>query len=210
MAQTVGISVMRLPDAELLPYDFTDFADTMHKYVDELQKLLKDKQEKISEQNKELEEGLFSATADPKEKSVPPSMEEVPPHLAFAALQNASDALTRSADHYQKGLDKLTKDGSLVLNGAVSIEAINTKLLQSERKLTSGDGLPGRPWFKHMVYAPGYYTGYGVKTIPGVREAIEQKKWKEADEQIARIAQVLQDEAVLIDSAAGELEGAQK
>ncbi|PYX38938.1 MAG: folate hydrolase, partial [Acidobacteria bacterium] len=189
---------------------FTDFADTMHKYVDELQKLLKDKQEKISEQNKELEEGLFSATADPKEKSVPPSMEEVPPHLAFAALQNASDALTRSADHYQKGLDKLTKDGSLVLNGAVSIEAINTKLLQSERKLTSADGLPGRPWFKHMVYAPGYYTGYGVKTIPGVREAIEQKKWKEADEQIARIAQVLQDEAVLIDSAAGELEGAQK
>ena len=210
LAQTVGISVMRLADAELLPYDFTDFADTMHKYVDELQKLLKDKQEKISEQNKELEEGLFSATADPKEKSVPPSMEEVPPHLAFAALQNASDALTRSADHYQKGLDKLTKDGSLVLNGAVSIEAINTKLLQSERKLTSADGLPGRPWFKHMVYAPGYYTGYGVKTIPGVREAIEQKKWKEADEQIARVAQVLQDEAVLIDSAAGELEGAQK
>ena len=97
-----------------------------------------------------------------------------------------------------------------MLNGAVSIEAINTKLLQSERKLTSADGLPGRPWFKHMVYAPGYYTGYGVKTIPGVREAIEQKKWKEADEQIGRVAQVLQDEAGLIDSAARELEGAQK
>ena len=90
------------------------------------------------------------------------------------------------------------------------MEAINTKLLQTERKLTSEDGLPGRPWFKHMIYAPGYYTGYGVKTIPGVREAMEQKKWKEADEQIARVAQILQDEATLINSIATELEGAQK
>ncbi len=210
LAQTVGTSVMRLADAELLPYDFTDFADTIHKYVDELQKLLKDKQEKVSEQNKELEEGLFSATADPKEKSVPPPMEEVPPHLAFAALQNASDALTRSAEHYQKALDKITKNGSLTLSEGSSLEAINTKLLQTERKLTSEDGLPGRPWFKHMIYAPGYYTGYGVKTIPGVREAMEQKKWKEADEQIARVAQILQDEATLINSIATELEGAQK
>src|SRR6266851_2456311 len=210
LAQTVGTSVMRLADAELLPYDFTDFADTIHKYVDELQKLLKDKQEKVSEQNKELEEGLFSATADPKEKSVPPPMEEVPPHLAFAALQNASDALTRSAEHYQKALDKITKNGSLTLSEGSSLEAINTKLLQTERKLTSADGLPGRPWFKHMIYAPGYYTGYGVKTIPGEREAMEQKKWKEADGQIARVAQILQDEAALIDSAAKDLESAQK
>jgi N-acetylated-alpha-linked acidic dipeptidase len=79
-------------------------------------------------------------------------------------------------------------------------------LLQSERKLTSSEGLPGRPWFEHLIYAPGQYTGYGVKTIPGVREAIEQKKWKEADEQIARAAAALQGEAALIDAAAGMLE----
>ena len=89
---------------------------------------------------------------------------------------------------------------------SASLQAVNAKLLQSERKLASQEGLPGRPWFKHMIYAPGQYTGYGVKTIPGVREAIEQKKWKEADDQMQRAGAVLQDEATLIDSAAQELE----
>ena len=89
------------------------------------------------------------------------------------------------------------------------MKAVNAHLLQSERKLTSPDGLPGRPWFRHMIYAPGFYTGYGVKTIPGVREAIEQKKWKEAEEQIVRVAGVLQDEAALIESAAEDMEKAQ-
>ena len=173
-----------------------------------LQKLLKDKQDKIREQNKEIEEGVFTATADPKEKSVPPPREDVPPFLAFAALQNAADALARSAEHYQKALDKVTKNGGLALSG-VSLKAVNAQLLQSERKLTSPDGLPGRPWFRHMIYAPGFYTGYGVKTIPGVREAIEQKKWKEAEEQIVRVAGVLQDEAALIESAAEDMEKAQ-
>ncbi len=208
LAQTSGTAAMRLADADLLPYDFTDFADTIHKYLDELQKLLKDKQDKIREQNKEIEEGVFTATADPKEKSVPPPREGVPPFLAFAPLQNAADALTRSAEHYQKALDKVTKNGGLALS-SVSLEAVNAQLLQSERKLTSPDGLPGRPWFRHMIYAPGFYTGYGVKTIPGVREAIEQKKWKEAEEQIVRVAGILQDEAALIESAAEDMEKAQ-
>src|SRR2546427_5825224 len=208
LAQTSGTAVMRLADADLLPYDFTHFADTIHKYLDELQKLLKDKQDKIREQNKEIEEGVFTATADPKEKSVPPPREGVPPFLAFAPLQNAADALARSAEHYQKALDKVTKNGGLALSG-VSLKAVNAQLLQSERKLTSPDGLPGRPWFRHMIYAPGFYTGYGVKTIPGVREAIEQKKWKEAEEQIVRVAGGLQDEAALIESAAEDMEKAQ-
>jgi len=68
--------------------------------------------------------------------------------------------------------------------------------------------LPGRPWFKHQVYAPGFYTGYGVKTIPAVREAIEQKQWKEADAAIVRVGKVLLDEAAVIDSAGAELERA--
>ena len=208
LAQISGTAVMRLADADLLPYDFTDFADTIHKYLDELQKLLKDKQDKIREQNQEIEDGVFTATADPKEKSVPPPREGVPPFLAFAPLQNAADALTRSAERYQTALDKVTKNGGLALGG-VFLKAVNAHLLQSERKLTSPDGLPGRPWFRHMIYAPGFYTGYGVKTIPGVREAIEQKKWKEAEEQIVRVAGILQDEAALIESAAEEMEKAQ-
>src|SRR3989475_151380 len=205
LAQTVGTAVMRMADADLLPYEFTDFADTVHRYLGELQKLLKDKQDQVSERNKEMDEGVFSATADPKKTFVPPQREEVPPHLNFAPLENASEALTRSAERYQKAYEKVAKNGDLAMNSA-SLQIVNAKLLQSERKLASQDGLPGRPWFKHMIYAPGQYTGYGEKTIPGVREASEQTKWKEADDQIQRAAAVLLDEAALIDEAAQELE----
>ncbi len=205
LSQTVGSAVMRLADADLLPYDFTDLADTIHKYTDELQKLLKKKQDEIAEQNKEVEDGDLVANADPKKPYVAPAVEEAPPHLNFAPLLNASDVLARSAKRYQKALDSVTTDGGLTLGQAL-VKSLNATLMQSERKLTSADGLPGRPWYQHMVYAPGFYTGYGVKTIPGVREAIEQKKWKEADQQMARVGIVLEDEAALIDSAAAELE----
>lgn len=207
LAQTVGTSVLRLADADVLPYDFTDFADTIHRYVDELEKLLKDKQEEVRERNQELEEGVFTATADPKQTYVPPPREEVPPHLNFAPLENAREALIRSAERYQRAFDQATKNGDMALSPA-AIQSLNAQLLQSERKLANPEGLPGRPWFQHLIYAPGQYTGYGVKTIPGVREAIEQKKWKEADEQIVRAGAALQDEAVLIDSAAQILEKA--
>jgi N-acetylated-alpha-linked acidic dipeptidase len=205
LSQTVGTAVLRLADADLLPYDFTDFADTVRKYTDELQKLLKKKQDEITEQNKELQDGDLVANADPKKPYVPPGIETVPPHLNVAPLLNASDALMHSAEHYQKAWAGVAKGGDLKLEAA-SIQSLNAKLIQSERKLTSADGLPGRPWYKHLIYAPGFYTGYGVKTIPGVREAIEQKKWKEADEQIAIVSKILEGEAALIDSAAAELE----
>ena len=205
LSQTVGTAVLRLGNADLLPFNFTNFADTIHTYSDELQKLLKEKQDGITERNKEVQDGVLDANADPKKPFILPPVEAVPPHLNFAPLLNASEALTRSADHYQKALTQATKDGGIVLPPATR-QGLNAKLIQSERRLTSADGLPGRPWFKHMIYAPGFYTGYGVKTIPGVREAIEQKKWKEADEQIARVAAVLQDEAVSIDAAAEMLE----
>lgn len=205
LSQTVGTAVMRFADADLLPYDFTDFADTINRYVTELQKFLKDKQEQITERNKELEEGVFTATADPKKTSAPPPREEVPPHLNFAPLQNAADALTQAADRYQKALQRVSSGSDLQVSSP-SLQAVNAKLLQSERKLTSVEGLPGRPWYQHLIYAPGQYTGYGAKTMPGVREAIEHKKWTEADEQIVRVGGVLQDEAALINSAAEDLE----
>ena len=208
LSQTAGTAVIRLADADLLPYDFTGFADTIHVYLDELQNLLKAKQDEVVERNQEIEEGVFTATADPKKTFVSPPMEEVPPHLNFAPLQNASAALTRSAERYQHALEKVTRNGELTLSPA-SLQAVDSKLLQSERKLISPDGLPGRPWFRHLIYAPGAYTGYGVKTIPGVREAIEQKKWTEANEQIVKAANALQDEAALVDSATLELEQGQ-
>jgi N-acetylated-alpha-linked acidic dipeptidase len=205
LSQTIGTAVMRLADADLLPYDFTALADSIHRYLDELQKLLKAKQDEVAERNLEIQEGVFSAIADPKKTSVPPPVEQVPPHLNFAPLENASEALTRSAERYRKALEKVGRNGELALDPAV-LQALNSTLLQSERKLTSPEGLPGRPWFEHLIYAPGAYTGYGAKTIPGVREAIEQKNWKEADEQIIRVARALQDETALVDSAAQDIE----
>ena len=86
-----------------------------------------------------------------------------------------------------------------------SLADVNRLLIESERKLTNPEGLPNRPWFKHQIYAPGFYTGYAVKTIPAVREAIELKQWKQADTAIVVVAQVLQDEAALISSAASKL-----
>jgi len=83
---------------------------------------------------------------------------------------------------------------------------VNAKLIQSERALLDAEGLPDRPWFRHTIYAPGFYTGYGVKTLPGVREGIEQKRWNDAEAQIIRVARTLEQESSLINSAAAQLE----
>jgi N-acetylated-alpha-linked acidic dipeptidase len=79
-------------------------------------------------------------------------------------------------------------------------------LIQTERALTNADGLPRRPWYKHLLYAPGVYTGYGVKTVPGVREGIEQRRYGEAEQEVARVAKAIEDEAAVVDSAAKQLE----
>jgi N-acetylated-alpha-linked acidic dipeptidase len=205
LAETVGLSVLRLAGAELLPFEFTNLADTLRKYSEDLKKVLKTRREEVRERNQQLEEGVFSGTADPKKVSVPPPREDVPPHLNFAPLENAIDALARSAEKYDKALAKAREGGAL---GRASLRAVNAKLIESERALTSPEGLPGRPWFRHMVYAPGFYAGYDVRTIPGVREALEQKKWQLAESEIARAARTLEGEAALIDSAAQELEKA--
>ena len=208
LSQTVGTAVLRLADADLLPFDFTDLADTVHQYADELQKLLKKQQDDIAEQNRQVQDGVLTASADPKQPYVAPAIEQVPPHLNFAPLLNASEALTRSASHYQTALQKASQSGGLT-RAQGALQSVNAKLMLSERKLTNDQGLPRRAWFKHLIYAPGFYTGYAVKTVPGVREAIEQKKWKEADEEIARVGTALQDEAALIEAAATELDKGQ-
>ena len=205
LSETIGTAVMRLADAELLPYDFSDFTDTMRRYVSDLQKLLSTERDTIRERNKEIEEGVFTATADPTKTYVPPKTEPEPPYLNFAPLENAVDKLAASSDRYQKALRKAQAQGGAALDHA-QLDALNQTLEQSERKLITDDGLPGRPWYRHQIYAPGYYTGYGVKTMPAVREAIEQKHWDEADQQIPAVAKVLQNESALVDSAADELE----
>ena len=125
----------------------------------------------------------------------------MPPALNFAPLENAANALTRAADRYRKALEaarsKVTPE---------SARAVNVRLIQSERQLTDPAGLPRRPWYRHLLYAPGYYTGYAVKTMPGVREAIEEKNYAEADTEIVRVARALEREKALLDAASADLE----
>jgi len=196
LAETAGTMMMRLADAEVLPFQFTGLADTIHTYITELKKLATDQRAEIKERNAEIEDGTFAALMNPKKKMVPPAKEPVPPYINFAPLDNAADELSRAAEGYET---------ALLASGDLAPASLNAKLIQSERLLTNTDGLPNRPWFQHLIYAPGFYTGYGVKTLPGVREAIEQKRPAEIEEQMVRVAKALKGEADLLDAAAQEL-----
>ena len=207
LAQTGGTVVLRLADADLLPFEFGDFADTMDTYVKELKTLAQKTQTDIQERNREIEEGVFQATDDPKKPLIAPPVEPLAPYLNFAPLDNATVALGRSAAEYRKALEKINANGGSAM-AAASLADANKLLIQSERKLTNDEGLPNRPWFKHQIYAPGFYTGYAAKTMPAVREAIEQKQWKQAEAGIVVVAHVLQDEAELISAAATKLTAA--
>jgi len=205
LAQTAGFTVMRLADSDVPPLDFTGLSDAVGRFVDELKKLDKTEITQIEWQNKEIQDGIFTATADPTKKFVPPAAEEVPQPLDFSPLDDALKNLKQSAEHYQSAFDK-AQGGSAASSG--SFQAVDRDLITTERDLLSEAGLPGRPWYKHQLYAPGIYTGYGVKTVPGVREAIEQKNWSQAAQEIGIVAGVLQKEADSINAAASALESA--
>jgi N-acetylated-alpha-linked acidic dipeptidase len=209
LAQTAGTAVMRLADAELLPYDFDDFTDTIRRYIEEISRLALEKREQTVERNRQIDEGLFAATEDPREKTVPPPREAVPPFLNFAPLENGLAALDRATGLYDQALARAAENGGAALAGAALRDA-NGRLIAVERALTLDDGLPNRPWFKNQIYAPGLYTGYGVKTLPGVRESIERKQWQLAGEQIVRVGKVLENASEAIEGAASELTRAAK
>lgn len=196
LAQTAGTMMLRLADAPVLPFQFTGLANTIQTYVTELKKLAADQRAEVSERNLEIEDGTYVALADPKRKMIPPAKDPVPPFVNFAPLDNAVAELTRAAEGYEK---------AFVAAGERVPASVNARIIQSERLLTDSGGLPNRPWFQHLIYAPGFYTGYGVKTIPGVREAIEQKRPAEVDQQMIRVSKALQNEADLLDAAAKEL-----
>lgn len=204
LAQTAGTAALRFADADLLSYDFSNFAETIGGYVDDLKNLANNTREEIIELNRQIDEGVFAATVDPREPVASPEKEEVPPFLNFAPLENVVVALKESAEQYKKAAAQFTESGKKVPAG------VNKKLIQSEQKLTLAEGLPGRPWFKHQVYAPGFYTGYGVKTLPAVREAIEQKEWQNVEAHIASVAKVLSGFAEHVASIAVDLDASSR
>jgi len=198
LAQTVGTAVMRLADADVLPFAFRAVADNAERYTGELRDLWASEVDEARERNLELAEGVFTATADPQVSSAVPPAESVPPHLDFAPLENGSDALARSVSHYEQALAEAAEGGALDHPG---LDAVNDLLRRAEQALTNPAGLPGRPWYRHVLYAPGRYTGYAAKTVPGVREAIEARRWPEADAQAEAVGSALGALAAVIDSA---------
>ncbi|HXG93290.1 MAG TPA: transferrin receptor-like dimerization domain-containing protein [Blastocatellia bacterium] len=172
LAQVNGTILMRLADADVLPFEFTNLAETINRYIDEIEKL-----------------AGKSGAAKP---------------IDFAPLKSAARTLADSARRYEDALAKSSANG---FQNVKQVAALNQLIYQSERRLTRDEGLPRRPWFKHQIYAPGFYTGYGVKTIPGVREAIEQKQWSEVEPQMRNASAAISALASQIDAATRMLEG---
>jgi N-acetylated-alpha-linked acidic dipeptidase len=206
LAQTGGTTVMRLADADLLPYEYSGEAEMIDHFVKDLEKLLKDKQEEISERNLELKEGVFSAAADPHKTSVPPPAKRVPPFMNFAPLKNGVEAIQKNAERYQAAFNQWQASGNDL--PPQTLAALNAELIQIQRAFLNENGLPERPWFKNQIYAPGAYTGYGAKPIAAVREYMDQEKWKEAEAQVPMVGQVMENVAAAIGKAADDLEKA--
>ena len=198
LAQVAGRATLRLADADVLPFRAAPLVDTIAGYVDELEKLADERRKKTDEQNRLVREGRFVAAAHPDEKYVPPPLEREVPYLNFAPLRNALDELRASAPPLDAAATAAAASAS-----PEARRALNRALASLERAMTREEGLPGRTWYQHHVYAPGFYSGYGVKTLPAVRESIEQKRWDEVDRQIATTAAVLSTLAREMSRAAG-------
>ena len=200
LAKVGGRSVLRLSQAELLPFEFTAVGTAVATYVDELETLANKIRSATETHNAAVERGAFEAVAPPDELRVTPARKEPVPHLNFAPLQNASERLQQAASAYDKALASAGAGAP-----AAARREANAILLRAERAFTRPAGLDGRPWFRHFVYAPGFYTGYGVKTLPLAREAIEARRWADAEKGIAVTAEVLTAFAGEVERAAAAL-----
>ena len=202
-------ATLRLANADILPYRFRPFVSNVKTYRDEVMALLESVREETERRNALVAANAYSLAADPTETYVAPEAQEDVPYLNFAPLQNAIARLSESADSYDRAVETALSTHNLSDvpedergRHLAIIADLNAALISTERAMTREDGLPRRPWFRHQIYAPGFYTGYGVKTLPGVREAIEERAWDEAAAQIERLAGTLDTLADQIDTAA--------
>lgn len=203
LAQTGGRATLRFANADILPIEFSAFSDTVGNYVGEVTRLADEMRERTRRRNQMIADKTYEAVADPTELYVSPVTEAAVPYLNFSPLQNSLAKLQGSVREYTSAMNGLTSSGKSP--SPEVLQALDQILMRTERAMTREQGLPRRPWFKHQIYAPGFYTGYGVKTLPGVREAIEQKNWTEAAAEITNIAATLADVSAEIDRATAKL-----
>ena len=183
LAKTAGRIVLRLANAEVLPFEFEAWHTTVQGYLTEINALINMMRGAVEQHNNFIDKKVFSLTADPKKPFNQPIRKIFVPYVDFSPLHNALANLKVTIDALEgKSFVSLTSKGTL-----------NDKLMHAEQVLTFASGLPRREWYRHQIYAPGFYTGYGVKTLPGVREAIEQENWEECRSQVTILATTLQN-----------------
>jgi len=189
LAQVAGHATLRLANAPRLPFEFKGFTDNVSVYISEIETLADDMRTNTDETNQNITDGIYDLILDPTKSFGPPTAQAQVPFFNFAPLKNALAQLESAAENYE----------TTIASGIAATTEENYLLYQTERALIRQEGLNGRPWYKHHIYAPGFYTGYGVKTIPGVREAIEQRQFDEVAEQIDIAAEVLTKMAVKVE-----------
>ncbi len=201
LAQVGGRLVLRLAQADSVPLDFSPFVAALRGYVKEVEALADSSRQEAEQRNRDLDDGVYAAYFTPHETRVAPPRRETVPRLNFAPLQNAADRVEKAVKAYDKA--RAARAGKPL--DAERARELNAVLRGCERALTRDEGLPGRPWYRHQIYAPGRYTGYGVKTLPAVREAIELRNWREAEEQVVVVGRTLEAFAGQVEKAAGIL-----
>jgi N-acetylated-alpha-linked acidic dipeptidase len=189
LAKVAGHIVLRTADADVLPLRFGDFSQTLDRYVDQLHKLVEKTRKATAEQHRLLDAHAYALESDPTRPLLPPARNSDVPAIELTPLDRAACQLERSAEAFQTAYARQAAGGFEL--PAARLRQLNRQMGRMEQLLTDADGLPGRPWFKHFIYAPGMLTGYGVKTVPGVREAIEARRWNEADRYATITAGVL-------------------
>lgn len=204
LAQATGHAVLRLAQAELLPLRFGNFTSHVRNYLDEIESGANAQRADTEHKNRLIEANAYDLAADPTETWIAPGPEEEVPYFNFAPVQNALSRLESAAKAYDAAAAQALATGEV---DAGAMSQVNQLMIATERRLTSENGLPGRPWFRHNIYAPGYYTGYGVKTLPGIREAIEQRQYELVDPQMQEIAAALTRLSDVLVEATGLLGG---
>jgi len=203
LAEVAGHTVLRLADADLLPLRLQEFADTVNRYVEEIEKLADKMRAETVETDQLIAERIYELGADSSDPVGPPEREAAVPYLNFAPLKNAAAALATSARALDALYASALADPSHLTRERVA--AVDGELRRAEQALLSTGGLPGRSWYRHMVYAPGLHTGYGAKTLPGVREAVEERRWAEAADYVVVTARALDAYRAALDAAADKL-----
>lgn len=197
LAKTAGRTVLRLADAEVLPFDFNNLHQTISGYVTEITKLAEQLRETYAVENQLISEGKYQFAADPTEVFIAPKKKPDVPQFNFSKLTTALDTLKKSA------VSTATTANTAIEQKSIRAK-LNEVLYQAEKQLLNPNGLPLRPWYRHTIYAPGFYTGYGVKTLPGIREAIEQGNWEEAQKQIETAADKINNLSAYLNTVKAE------